>query len=119
VGDRPRGGTRIALGTTLSCTAPGAEPRWGTPVASYVAGPLPDRLLPDARPLDRGKPRDESTEGGTQPADKSLINRRLDAFVPNPAQLQTYLIPAPQHADGLPVFLRSPRSATLDGDERS
>jgi len=48
------------------------EPRWGTPVASYVAG-----LLPDARPLDRGKPRDEDTEGGTQPADKSLINRRL------------------------------------------
>ena len=46
--------------------------RWGTPVASYVAG-----LPPDARPLDRGKPRDEDTEGGSQPADKSLINRRL------------------------------------------
>ena len=46
--------------------------RWGTPVASYVAG-----LAPDARPLDRGKPRDENTEGGNQPADKSLINRRL------------------------------------------
>ena len=46
--------------------------RWGTPVASYVAG-----LPPDARPLDRGKPRDEDTEGGRQPADKSLINRRL------------------------------------------
>src|SRR5208283_37432 len=46
--------------------------RWGTPVASYVAG-----LTPDARPLDRGKPRDEDTEGGNQPADKSLINRRL------------------------------------------
>jgi hypothetical protein len=30
-----------------------------------------------ARPLDRGKPRDEDTEGGRQPADKSLINRRL------------------------------------------
>jgi hypothetical protein len=44
----------------------------GTPVASYVAG-----LPPDARPLDRGKPRDEDTEGGYQPADKSLINRRL------------------------------------------
>src|SRR6185312_12763523 len=54
------------------CTAPGVEPRWGTPVASYVAG-----LSPDARPLDRGKPRDEDTEGGTQSADKSLINRRL------------------------------------------
>ena len=46
--------------------------RWGTPVASYVAG-----LTPDARPLDRGKPRDEDTEGGNQPADKSLIDRRL------------------------------------------
>jgi hypothetical protein len=46
--------------------------RWGTPVASYVAG-----LPSDARPLDRGKPRDEDTEGGNQPADKSLINRRL------------------------------------------
>jgi hypothetical protein len=46
--------------------------RWGTPVASYVAG-----LLPDARPLDSGKPRDEDTEGGNQSADKSLINRRL------------------------------------------
>ena len=32
----------------------------------------------DARPLDRGKPRDEDTEGGNQPADKSLINRRLE-----------------------------------------
>src|SRR5215469_8296409 len=47
-------------------------PRWGTPVASYVARPQPD-----ARPLDRGKPRDEHTEGGNQPANKSLINRRL------------------------------------------
>jgi hypothetical protein len=46
--------------------------RCGTPVASYVAG-----LPPDARPLDRGKPRDEDTEGGSQPADKSLIKRRL------------------------------------------
>jgi hypothetical protein len=46
--------------------------RRGTPVASYVA-----RLPPVARPLDRGKPRDEDTEGGSQPADKSLINRRL------------------------------------------
>jgi hypothetical protein len=43
----------------------------GTPVASYVAG-----LLPDARPLDSGKPRDEDTEDD-QSADKSLINRRL------------------------------------------
>ena len=46
--------------------------RWGTPVPSYVAG-----FAPDARPLDRGKPRDQDTEGGNQPADKSLINRRL------------------------------------------
>ena len=54
------------------CTAPEVGPRWGTPVASYVA-----EHTPDARPLDRGQPRDESTEGGTQPADESLINRRL------------------------------------------
>jgi hypothetical protein len=46
--------------------------RWGTPVASYVA-----RQPPDARPLDRGKLRDEDTEGGNQPTDKSLINRRI------------------------------------------
>jgi hypothetical protein len=55
------------------CPEPGAEhARWGTPAASYVA-----ELWPDARPLDRGKPRDEDTEGGNQSADKSLINRRL------------------------------------------
>jgi len=41
-------------------------------VPSYVA-----ELTLDARPLDRGKPRYEDTEGGNQPADKSLINRRL------------------------------------------
>ncbi len=63
----------------------GAEPRRGTPVASYVAEPSPD-----ARPLDREKPRDENTEGGTQPADKSLIDRRLssasDPMQPQPIQ---------------------------------
>ena len=55
----------------------------GTPVASYVAGPSPD-----ARPLDRGQPRDEDTEGGTQSADESLINRRRCAPPPSPVQLQ-------------------------------
>jgi hypothetical protein len=70
-------------------------------------------------PTDVSKPRNGSTECGNQSADQSLINRRLDAFVPNLAQVQTHLIPAPQHADGLAVFLRSPRSATLGGDERS
>lgn len=34
-------------------------------------------MRPDARLLDRGQPRDEDTEGGNQPADESLINRRL------------------------------------------
>ena len=34
-------------------------------------------MRPDARLLDRGQPRDEDTEGGSQPADESLINRRL------------------------------------------
>jgi len=46
--------------------------RWGTPVASCVAG-----FAPDARPLDRGSPETQYTEGGNQPADKSLINLRL------------------------------------------
>jgi len=48
VGDRPRGDARISRPASYPprCTAPGAEPRWGTPVASYVAGPSPD-----ARPL--------------------------------------------------------------------
>ena len=67
--------SRQRKGDALSrrCAEPGVEhERWGTPVASYVAG-----FAPDARPLDRGKPRDEDTEGGNQPADKSLINRRL------------------------------------------
>jgi hypothetical protein len=31
----------------------------------------------DARPLDTGLAPRRNTEGGTQPADKSLINRRL------------------------------------------
>ena len=69
------GGSRQHNGTVSSsrCPEPGAEhERWGTPVASYVA-----ELAPDARPLERGKPRDEDTEGGNQPEDKSLINRRL------------------------------------------
>ena len=34
-------------------------------------------FVPDVPPLERGKPRDEDTEGGNQPADKSLMNRRL------------------------------------------
>ena len=75
VGRRTRG--HASVRATLFFP-PLAEPgvveheRWGTPVLSYVAG-----FAPDARPLDRGKPRDEDTEGGSQPADKSLINRRL------------------------------------------
>jgi hypothetical protein len=66
------GGRASVRARCLRCAEPGGARRWGTPVASYVAG-----LAPDARPLDRGKPRDEDTEGGSQPADKSLINRRL------------------------------------------
>ena len=69
------------LHPTTRCTAPGMEPRRGTPVASYVAGPAPD-----ARPLERGQPRDADTEGGNQPADKSLINRRLKRSTPGPVQ---------------------------------
>src|SRR5579863_9681362 len=72
MGHRPQGRTSVGRANPTSCTGPGARPRRGTPVASYVAEPWPD-----ARPLDRGKPRDENTEGGTQPAHKSLIDRRL------------------------------------------
>jgi hypothetical protein len=51
---------------------------------AYVAG-----LLPDARPLDRGKPQDANTEGGNHPADKSLINRRLERSIPGSVQPQS------------------------------
>jgi hypothetical protein len=69
--------------------AGGGARRWGTPVASYVAG----LSLPDARHLDRGKPRDEDTEGGNQPADKSLINRRLSLHS-QPCTATPFLQPA-------------------------
>src|SRR4029077_17592627 len=74
MGHRPGGRSSVSQdGLSFRCAEPGVEhERWGTPLASYVAG-----LPPDARPLNRGKPRDEDTEGGSQPADKSLINRRL------------------------------------------
>src|ERR1700736_5556469 len=50
----------------------GMEPRKGIPgVAMW-----PDSLS-DARPLDTGPAPRRNTEGGIQPADKSLINRRL------------------------------------------
>jgi hypothetical protein len=64
----------VVDGHSLKCQAVAATPhsRESLAYASYVAG-----LPPDARPLDRGKPRDEDTEGGNQPADKSLIPRRL------------------------------------------
>lgn len=108
MGDRPRGEARISRTAPYRrCAAPGAEPRWGTPVASYVAG-----LAPDARPLDRGKPRDEDTEGGSQPADKSLINRRLQ-LCPRlcAAQLPvTASLPRPQ---------RSIVASALTGDIRA
>ena len=81
--------------------------RWGTPVASYVAG-----LAPDARPLDRGKPRDEDTEGGNQPADKSLINRRLSLHS-QPAQ------PWPFLADGELAEQALNCASPLDGEHKS
>jgi transposase len=60
----------------------GPSPAAQTRERSPEGGELPSlvmwpSLAPDARPLDRGKPRDEDTEGGNQPADKSLIDRRL------------------------------------------
>jgi len=40
---------------------------------------------PDARSLDTGLAPRRNTEGGIQPADKSLINRRL---IPTPGQIE-------------------------------
>src|SRR5947209_19396578 len=77
LGHRPRGRAHVDAPLASLLHKAGGGARWGTPVASYVAG-----SPPDARRLDRGKPRDESTEGGSQPADKSLINRRLHAPPP-------------------------------------
>ena len=58
-----------SVGQSLEWSTKGGEPA----AASYVAG-----LLPDARPLQTEEsPEIEDTEGGSQPADKSLINRRL------------------------------------------
>jgi hypothetical protein len=81
--------------------------RWGTPVASYVAG-----LPPDARPLDRGKPRDEDTEGGSQPADKSLINRRLSLHS-QPCAAMAFL------ADGELAEQALNRASPLDREHKS
>ena len=60
-----RGRASVGAATlSRSCAEPGVEhERWGTPVASYVAG-FPSGLL---RPLDRGKPRDEDTAAVTSP----------------------------------------------------
>ena len=48
VGNRPRGGARLSWHQIPGCTVPGAEPRWGTPVPSHVAGHLVRR--PSSRP---------------------------------------------------------------------
>ena len=81
--------------------------RWGTPVPSYVAG-----FAPDARPLDRGKPRDEDTEGGNQPADKSLINRRLSLHSQPCAAM-------PPFAHGCLAPAGAPGACSLDREHKS
>ena len=69
-------------------------------------------LVPDARPLDRGKPRDVDTEGGNQPADKSLINRRL--------KLRSQLCAAPPFpADGHLTARPLDYVRALDGEHKS
>ena len=73
VGDRTGGRARVRSDSFSRCADPGAEHEGGE-LPSLVMWP---GFAPDARPLDRGKPRDEDTEGGNQPADKRLINRRL------------------------------------------
>jgi len=57
------------------------EPRKGNPWLDYVAG------LADARLLDAGTAPRRNTEGGNQPADKSLINRRLKRSISCSVQL--------------------------------
>ena len=84
--------------------AGGGARRWGTPLASYVAGPHAD-----ARPLDRGKSRDEDTEGGTQHADKSLINRRLSLRSQLCAAIASF-------AGGYSPFRPLTRVPVLDGE---
>jgi hypothetical protein len=58
--------------------------------------------------LDRGEPPDEETEGGTQPADKSLINRRLKLC---PSAVQQLGVPA---AASLPRAAPANCCPTLD-----
>lgn len=108
MGDRTGGRARVRKGLS-----PAAQ----TWERSTKGGELPSLvmwpgLVPDARPLDRGKPRDEDTEGGNQPADKSLINRRLS--------LRSQLCAA--HTFFLPTAI-SPRGAlncvpALDGEHK-
>jgi hypothetical protein len=66
----------------INCTGLGVE-HGGEPLAR-----LRGRALPDARLLDAGTAPRRNTEGGNQPADKSLINRRLSA--PPPALCSSY-----------------------------
>ena len=89
-GGRARGRRDDGLLSTAAQSRERSTKGGETPVASYVAG-----LAPDARPLlDRGKPRDEDTEGGNQPADKSLINRRFSlALAPSSAQPKPFFSP--------------------------
>jgi hypothetical protein len=42
MGHRAGGRTRVDATTSARCIAPEVEPRWGTPVASYVAEHMPD-----------------------------------------------------------------------------
>ena len=109
VGHRPGG--RASVRATLSsfrCAEPGVE---------HEGGELPSLVMwpgyaPDARPLDRGKPRDEDTEGGNQPADKSLINRRLSLHSQPCAAM-------PPFADGCPAERALNRASPLDREHKS
>ena len=81
------GGRAVAVEAALPvrCTAHGGGATAGNSSA----------IPPDDPPLDRGQPRDEDTEGGTQPGDESLINRRHCALPPGSCAAPVYL-PAPQ-----------------------
>src|SRR6185312_5958098 len=68
---------------------------WGWSHGGEPPARLRGRALPDARLLDAGKAPRRNTEGGNQPADKSLIDRRLKRSISCPVQLISERAPAP------------------------
>jgi transposase len=74
----------------LNRTATQSHPTqgWGWSHGGEPLARLRGRALPDARLLDAGTAPRRNTEGGSQPADKSLIDRRLKRSISCPVQSQ-------------------------------